>query len=185
MQLTTDRLILREFEERDWEAVHEYASDPEVVRYMNWGPNAEDETRNFIQRAIAKASQDPRTGYDFAAVLKEEDSLIGTCGIYLRGLPAREAEIGYCFNPRFWARGYATEAAKGLLAFLFGTLGLHRIFAMCDVENLASARVLEKLGMRREAHFREHLWVKGRWRDSFLYAVLDHEWERLKAEETS
>jgi len=76
---------------------------------------------------------------------------------------------------------YATEAARALLTFGFGQLRLHRIFATCDPANTASARVLEKIGMQREGLLREHEWVKGRWRDSFLYAILDHEWKKLKA----
>ena len=92
--------------------------------------------------------------------------------------PNRGAWIGYCFNRRYWGRGYATEAARAVVDFGFASLGLHRIFATCAPENTASARVLEKLGMRREGHMARHKWVRGRGRDSCLYAVLEDEWRR-------
>jgi len=87
-----------------------------------------------------------------------------------------EGNIGYELAPAYWGHGYATEAARGVLAFGFDRLGLHRIWAECVTENVASAHVLEKLGMRREGYFRDHAYFKGRWWDSLLNAVLDHEW---------
>lgn len=179
--LETERLLLREFEESDWEAVHEYGSDPEVVKYLSWGPNTEQETRDFVARQIGSQREEPRKRYGFAVVLKAQNQLIGSVELTVLSPGNREGWIGYCFTRRFWGKGYATEAARTIIAFGFKELGLHRIFATCDVENVASARVLEKIGMRRESHLREHKWARGRWRDSFLYAILDHEWRRLKA----
>jgi RimJ/RimL family protein N-acetyltransferase len=73
-----------------------------------------------------------------------------------------------------------TEAARAVLRFGFTELKLHRIFATCRPANIGSARVLEKLGMQREGHFRQHRWMKGAWHDSYLYAILDHEWRPTK-----
>jgi RimJ/RimL family protein N-acetyltransferase len=180
MEVTrTKRLILRDFEEADWEAVHSYGSDLEVVRYMDWGPNTEEDTQKFIQRAIASQKEQPRRIYTLAIVLKPKNKLIGGCGIYVSNPENREGWIGYCLNRNFWGQGYATETAKALLKFGFGQLNLHRIFATCDPANIASAHVLEKIGMQREGHFREHKWAKGKWRGSLLYAILDYEWKRL------
>jgi RimJ/RimL family protein N-acetyltransferase len=176
----TERLALRDLKESDWEAVHSYASDPEVVRYMDWGPNTKEDTENFIQRAIANQREQPRRNYTLAIVLKVEDTLIGGCGIHVSNPDNREGWLGYCLNRHFWRRGYATETARGLLEFGFTLLNLHRIFATCDPANIASARVLEKIGMQREGHLKQHKWAKGAWRDSFLYAILDHDWKRLK-----
>ena len=181
LTLPTERLVLREFTKGDWQAVHEYASDPEVVCYMDWGPNTEKETRDFIRRAMASYREKPRYGYQFAVILKEEDRLIGACGLHVSNPDHREAWIGYCFNRHYWGKGYATEAARRLVTFGFDELKLHRIFATCDPQNKGSVRVLEKAGMRREGRLREHKWVKGRWRDSFLYAILDHKWKTGKA----
>jgi RimJ/RimL family protein N-acetyltransferase len=178
--LRTERLMLRDFVETDLKAVYAYASDPEVVRYMDWGPNTEEDSKSFVQQAISGTREHPRKSYTLAIILKSENELIGGCGIYMTNLDNREGYIGYCLNRNFWARGYGTETAKALLNFGFETLDLHRIFATCDVENIASVHVLEKVGMRKEAHFQQHKWVKGKWRDSLLYAILDHEWKQPK-----
>ncbi len=179
LSLTTDRLWLREFKEQDWESVHRYACDPEVVKYMPWGPNTEEDTHIFIRRAIAYQQENPRKHFELAMALKEEDMLIGGCGIRVLNPDLGEGNIGYCLNRDFWGRGYATEAANALLRFGFETLNLHRIYATCDPENRASAHVLEKIGMNLEGRLRENLQIRGRWRDSLVYAILDHEWKKL------
>lgn len=89
----------------------------------------------------------------------------------------REGWLGFCLNRHFWGKGYGTETANALLRFGFQQLDLHRIYATCDPSNNASAHVLEKIGMQREGHLREHKWAKGRWRDSLLYAILESEWK--------
>lgn len=175
----TERLALRDFEEADWTSVHSYASDPQVVRYMDWGPNTDKESKNFVSRAIAFQKVQPRRNYTLAIVLKHKERLIGGCGIHVSGPDNREGWIGYCLHRDFWGKGYATETAKALLNFGFDQLDLHRIFATCDPANVKSERVLEKIGMKREGHLREHKWTKGEWRDSLLYAILEHEWRVL------
>jgi RimJ/RimL family protein N-acetyltransferase len=176
MILTLDRLILREFVTTDWRAVHEYASDPKVVQYVDWGPNEENDTRTFVQRAVGYQRDRQRRDYELAIVLKENDRLIGGCALRIPEPEHRQGSIGYALRPDMWSRGYATEAARGLVTFGFTQLKLHRIFATCDPDNVASARVMEKIGMRREAHLREHKWMKNRWRDSLVYGVLENEW---------
>ena len=91
LALTTVRLALREFTEGDWQAVHEYASDPEVVCYMDWEPNTEKETRDFIKRAMASCREKPRRNYQFAVVLKKEDRLIGACGLHVSNADHQKA----------------------------------------------------------------------------------------------
>lgn len=177
----TQRLLLRELTEEDQEGVHSYASDPEVVRYMDWGPNTEQETANFIQRSIASQQEHPRMNYTLAIVLKAEGRLIGSCGIHISSPENKEGWIGYCLNRHFWGRGYATETASALVGFGFAQLSLHRIFATCVPANTASAHVLEKTGLKSEGHLREHRWVKGAWRDSLLYATIDREWNASKS----
>lgn len=175
VMVETPRILLRELEEADWKSVLEYASDPDVVRYMDWGPNDKKETEMFIRRSIAARQERPRLKYNLAITLKVDRTLIGGCGINVSNVDDREGWIGYCLNRRFWNRGYATETAKALVGFGYGELNLHRIFATCDPENLASAHVLEKTGMLREGRLREHKWAKGRWRDSYLYAIVRSE----------
>ncbi|NWG10277.1 GNAT family N-acetyltransferase [Candidatus Bathyarchaeota archaeon] len=177
--IQTKRLILRDFVKADWKAVYNYASDPKVVCYMDWGPNTAEETKNFIQQAIAYQKEQPRRNYDLAVALKPKDVIVGGCSIHVSNPDNREGWIGYIFNHNFWGQGYATETAKTLLKFGFERLKLHQIFATCDPANIASAHVLEKIGMKCEGCLREHKWAKRKWRDSLLYAVLDYEWRRL------
>jgi RimJ/RimL family protein N-acetyltransferase len=168
MDLRLSRLRLREWREDDWREAHVYASDPEVVRYMDWGPNTEDETRDFIAGAMRARQASPRIQYNLAVVLAETDQVIGGCRLWIESAEHREASIGYSLARAHWGRGYATELARGLLRLGFETLGMHRIWAIVEPENGASARVLEKVGMLREGRLRDHRYAKGRWRDSVL-----------------
>jgi RimJ/RimL family protein N-acetyltransferase len=173
--IETERLFLRDLVASDWHAVHEYASDPEVVRFMEWGPNREDETIGFVERSISAQREKPRRNFDLAIVLKDTGKLIVACGIHVSNPESREGWLGYCLNPNFWGKGYATETALGLVNYGFEELNLHRLFATCNTENLASAHVLEKSGMKKEGHLREHKWSKGKWRDSYLYGILEQD----------
>jgi RimJ/RimL family protein N-acetyltransferase len=176
--LETQRLVLRELKFADVDAVQEYASNPEVVRLMDWGPNTVEETRRFIRRAIDKRRIKPRTDFTLAIVLRSEGKLIGGCGLCVSSSANREGWIGYCLNRGFWGKGYATEAAGALLRFGFEELKLHRVFATCVPLNVGSSNVMEKAGMTFEGNLREHRWIKGKWRDSLLYSILEHEWKK-------
>jgi RimJ/RimL family protein N-acetyltransferase len=176
IELVTDHLILREFRKNDWQNVHAYACDPEVVRYMPWGPNTEQETKDFIATTLAFQTEDPRRKFELAVTRASDGQIVGGCGIRIVNVSDRSADMGYVIRRDVWGSGYATEAARAIVAFGFGQLGLHRIWATCDSENAASARVLEKAGMSREAVMREDTWLRGKWRDSYLYAVLEQEW---------
>lgn len=174
----TERLILREYGEKDFARVHAYAQDPETVRFMTWGPNTPEATREFIALAVSQQSASPRLNFHLAAALREGGQIVGGCGIHIRQPEQRGAEIGYCFNRDFWGQGYATETMSGLLRFGFESLGLHRIFATCDPRNIGSERVMQKNGLRKEAHFVAARWQakSGEWCDSLLYAILESEW---------
>jgi len=178
VRVDTGRLTLQELKLSDLKAVHEYASDPEVVRFMYWGPNAVEETRDFIRRSMNKRKAKPRTDFTLAIVLKSQRRLIGSCELCISSPENREAWIGYCFNRMFWGKGYATETAEALIRFGFEKHGLHRIFATCVPKNKASARVMEKASMKYEGRLREHRWVKGKWRDSLVYSILEQEWNK-------
>ncbi len=174
--LTTDRLILREFREDDWRATLAYQSDPLYLRFYPWAHRTEEDVRAFLGTFLDQQAERPRHKFQFALVLKEDGRLIGSGGIRVRAPESRQADIGYELNPRCWGRGLATEAARALLHFGFEDLGMHRLFGECVADNIASARVMEAIGMRREAHLREQVWFKGRWWDSVIYAVLEEEW---------
>ncbi len=178
--IETERLILREFRRDDRERVHEYAVDPEVYHFMPWGPNSEDETSAFVERAIASRHRDPRLHFELAITLRETGRLIGGSGIRAADESFRAADMGYCLRRDAWGKGLATEAAAGLIGFGFEQLRVHRIWATCDTRNVRSARVLEKAGMELEGTMRDDTWLRGQWRSSRLYSVLEGEWSRGK-----
>jgi RimJ/RimL family protein N-acetyltransferase len=178
--LETQRLILRDFVESDWQAVHNYASNPEVVRYLPFGPNTEEDTKNFLQTEIKMRRKRPRQHFGFAVTLKSDKQVIGACRISITNPSKEEGSIGYCLAKEFWGQGYATETARKLLDFGFKQLSLHRIFAFCDPKNTRSMRVLVKIGMRQEGYLREYEWIKGKWQDSLLYAILDREMMQIQ-----
>jgi RimJ/RimL family protein N-acetyltransferase len=176
MRLDSERLILREFVDEDWRATQEYESDPEALRYQEMAPMSPEESREYIRRARADAWEVPRRTWDLAVVLQKERRLIGRAGLHATNLVSREATVWFIVVRELWGSGYATEAVMELLRFGFEDLKLHRIVADCDPRNLGSVRVLEKAGMRREAHFVESTFLKGEWCDSLVYAILDREW---------
>jgi RimJ/RimL family protein N-acetyltransferase len=181
VMLTTERLVLREFTLSDWSATNAYESDPEVVRYETFGPYSPEESRDYIRRMLRESRKSPREIYDLALVLRATDQLIGRCGLRISDPNAREGVLWYIVNRSYWGQGYATEAARAMLGYGFAELRLHRVWADADPANTASIRVLEKVGMRLEAHFRENAWIKGAWVDSLIFAILDREWAAVEA----
>lgn len=176
LTLATPRLVLRDFQLNDWKAVHEYASDERVVEFLEWGPNAPPDTIQFIEGSIARQRDHPRQIFEFAVVLRESETLIGACGIRVNPQDAEQAEVGYCYNRRYWAKGYAREACRAVVDFGFTELSLHRIYAMCDSRNAGSAKVLAGAGMRLEGESLQDKKIRGIWRDTLHFAILKEEW---------
>jgi RimJ/RimL family protein N-acetyltransferase len=177
MNLTTDRLVLREFVEDDWPAVLAYQSNPLYLRYYEWTERTPEGVREFVQMFLAQQQEVPRRKFQLAVTLKTTGELIGNCGIRMRSADAHEADIGYELDPRHWGQGYATEAARAIVTLGFTHFRLHRIWSWCIADNVGSAHVLEKLGMRQEGWLRENEFYKGRWWDTLMYAMLEHEWK--------
>lgn len=173
--IETDRLIIREFNEEDIKHIHMYASKLEVTKYLPFGPNSEMDTQLFLEKVINYKFQNPRCDYEFAVVLKKNNILIGGCGIHITNTNNKEGSIGYCYDDKFWGSGYASEAVNTIINFGFDKLKLHRIFGTCHPDNVGSAKVMEKVGMTKEGCLREHKLQKGKWRDSFIYSILDYE----------
>jgi len=174
LPIRTPRLLLRDFEPDDWRSVRTYNADPQFVRYLLWGPEDEQGAHAFVDRCLAWAQERPRWRYELAVVRLADGVLVGSCGLDLSS--PDEASLGYGIAPAYWGAGYATEAARALVSAAFQQLRLHRVTATCQPENIASAHVLEKLGMTREGRLRRHDWQRDHWRDSYLYAVLEDEW---------
>ncbi|WP_456274563.1 GNAT family N-acetyltransferase [Bacillus sp. AK031] len=169
-------IFFRELKESDWRGIHEYASKETVSRFQPWGPNTEEETIAFVQQALEDSNNNPRTRFMFAVICKEEGNLIGAGELNIRDFCNQAGEIGYILNPNSWGKGIGTEVAKLLIQYGFVNLDLHRIYATCAPDNIASYKVLEKAGMEREGIMRQHLKLKEGWRDSMLHAILRSEW---------
>ena len=178
--LRTDRLVLRDFGAGDFDAVHAYAVDPEVSRFMPWGPNSPDETRAFLARALAAQGDWPRLDFNLAIELRETATVIGSIGLHLYDAANRAVEVGYCIHRALWRRGIVSEAARAMIAAAFGPIGAHRVVATCDVRNVGSFGVMEAVGMRREGRFLSDRLIRGEWRDTYLYAVLEKEWRATR-----
>jgi RimJ/RimL family protein N-acetyltransferase len=141
---------------------------------MFYGPRTVGETHAYLDRMLASQREEPRRIWELGAVLTADDRLVGACDLTLES--AQEADLGFIFAKDVWGKGYATEAARTLVRAGFEQLGLTRIFATCDVANYASARVLEKAGLHREATLEQHKYAKGQWWTSFLYEIRREEW---------
>lgn len=182
MELLTARLRLREFREDDWPAVLAYQRDPRYLRFYEWEGRTAEAARAFVRLFLAQQQEEPRTKFQLAVTRREGGELIGNVGIRLPEPGSHEAEIGYELAPEQWGHGYATEAARAIVAFGFGELALHRISAECVADNVASARVLRKLGMTLEGYLRHKQWYKERWWDTLLFAILEDEWSDTSPE---
>lgn len=176
--IRTTRLVIRDWKYSDWKAVQEYAGDAEVCRSLMWGPNSSALTRAFMRVKVAEQRHHPRMSYELGIALRSTGELIGSVGMRIVKPRLATADLGYVLARKHWGHGYMTEAAEAMIRWGFTRLKLHRIFATCNQRNRRSARVLEKCGMRREAAFKQDNFVKGKWRDSYLYAILRSEFKR-------
>ena len=177
MELLTERLRLREFEADDWRAVLDYQRDPLYLRYYPWEDRSEADARAFVGMFLGWQTERPRRRFQLAIARRDDDSLIGNCGIRRKPDNEWEADIGYELSPQHWGQGYAMEAARAVVEFGFADLGLQRISSWCIADNIASARALERLGFRQESRLRRNEFFKGRWWDTLLYALLAEEWQ--------
>ena len=177
--IQTERLLLRPFEEGDLQALYAMQSDQEVVRYLYHDARSLDEVRTALARKIAAVSiAGEGDGMGAAAVLRDTGEVVADFSLWCVSEGHEQGELGFVVHPAYQRRGYATEAARPMLDFAFDTVGFHRVVGRTEARNVASARVLEKLGMRREAHFVENEWVKGEWQSELVYAILAEEWAR-------
>jgi ribosomal-protein-alanine N-acetyltransferase len=173
IEITGTRVRLREFTARDLDASMAVVGDPRVTWFLSFDTRSKSDHANRLADDVARAQGDPRPDY-YLVVANDADDLVGFVRI---GLGAhRSGELGYAIRHDDWGKGYATEAASLMLDFGFGALRLHRVQAACGPENHASQRLLAKLGFTPEGRIRDHVYTNGAWRDSLLYAILDHEW---------
>jgi RimJ/RimL family protein N-acetyltransferase len=176
--IRTERLRLRPYAPGDVDALYAYQRLPEVHRYLYTEARSRAEVEALVaERAGSAALTEAGQGLTLVADLAETGELVGDCVLFWRSVEHQQGEVGYVFNPAYRGRGYATEAVGALLRLGFEGMGMHRIAGHLDARNTPSARVLERAGLRREAHLVENEFVKGEWTDELIYAILRTEWE--------
>lgn len=175
--LKTERLLLRPLTEDDFADLFAFQSDPEVARYMLWETRTEATMREALAKKVREtALEHEGDALSLAVVVPPEDTVIGEVGLTWVSEQHGLAELGYVFHPGYHGRGYAVEAAREMLRLAFEEAGLRRVIAHCDARNTPSWRVMERLGMRREAHFVKNEVFKGELSDELAYAILAEEW---------
>jgi ribosomal-protein-alanine N-acetyltransferase len=174
-ELETDRLLLRKMRPDDAADLFEYACDPAVAKFTTWRAHESIEYSKLFLRAVMEeySKHEPSS---WGIEEKAERKLIGTCGFANWSPSDFRGEIGYALSRKYWGKGYMTEAVRAVIAFGFRTLQLNRIEARCEIKNIASARVIEKAGMKFEGILRQHAFYKGAFRDLKMYSILRKEW---------
>jgi len=177
--LAGQRVALRRFRLADVAPFVAYRSAAEVARFQSWdAPYPREEGERFVRQMMGEHPDTAGQWFQFAVELRATGQLVGDCAAIPHAADPRQCEIGFTIAGERQGHGYATEAARLLVGYLFGGRGKHRVTACCDPRNAPSIAVLERLGMRREGHLRQSTWAKGEWTDDLLYALLHHEWDR-------
>jgi RimJ/RimL family protein N-acetyltransferase len=178
--IRTERLVLRLYAPDDLDAHFDIQSRAEVARYLYWSPRDREQAAETLQQKINHRSIEADGDILSLAVVRAEGGpLIGDLMVRYASATHRQVEIGYIFHPDAHGQGFATEATRAIVDLAFRQLRAHRVYGQIDARNDASARVLERVGMRREAHLVQNEWVKGEWTDEAIYAVLAAEWAAL------
>jgi RimJ/RimL family protein N-acetyltransferase len=178
LPIETRRLLIRLYEDRDLDDIADYSSTSDfwLMRTLTWQASREGVKKFWESRRYL----DPSNTLDFLDVvieLKENNKVIGNIGVGLTNANEnKQGTIGWMLGSKFQGQGYASEAARALLTFGFDKLGLHRISARTSRDNIRSWLLMERIGMRREAHFKQSEFVNNEWQDEFIYAVLAEEW---------
>jgi aminoglycoside 6'-N-acetyltransferase len=177
LPIEVDELVLRRVGPDDRADLFEYHGDPKVSRFEFHDALTPDQLDEMVAEQTQVRLGDPGVTLILGAVLKSEAKVIGDCQLTITGVPDDgQGEIGFAFNPAYCGRGLATKAVRATLGFGFSRLKLHRIVAGTDVRNERSWRLMERVGMRREAHFLHTARVGGEWIDDYVYAMLETEW---------
>ncbi|UQZ37418.1 GNAT family N-acetyltransferase [Paenibacillus sp. PK3_47] len=176
-RITTDRLIIRTLEMKDKDAFFKYRAMPEVYKFQSWKPEEIGEVEKFISGNMAVV---PNTGGSWlqVAICSKDGQLLGDIGIHFMD-DGFQIEVGYTLSPEFQGKGYASEAVRAVIGYLFNGLGKHRITASVDPGNLKSIKLLENMGFRKEAHFIKSYRMNNEWFDDCVYAILNNEWKEL------
>ncbi|HLN72440.1 MAG: GNAT family N-acetyltransferase [Methylococcaceae bacterium] len=177
LQFETKRLLLRPIEKSDAEAVFHYRSDARVNRYQGWIPASISDVHYFINYKVSREMNLPGTWVQFVLIHKDQNQIIGDIGIHFLSADTFQVEMGCTLDQLYHGKGYASEALKQMIHYLFHVLDKRRIIASIDPGNESSIQLFERLGFRKEAHFRESIYQNGQWADDLVYAILKSEWK--------
>lgn len=170
--LYTDRLVLRRIERDDAQQIFMLRSDTEVMAYLDRDPmQSVEEGAELISRI--DTSFQSGDGISWAISLKDNATMIGYAGIWRIDKPHYRGEIGYTLSPAFWGKGIMSEALKAIVAFGFHSMNLHSMEANINPNNIASIKIVEKLGFVREAYFMENYYYNGKFLDSAIYSLVN------------
>ena len=174
MNITSERLYLREITWDDIQQIHELHSVPEVEEFNTIGiPENLDVTKKLMTPDIKNQKLKVRTRFCWCIFRREDNRFIGIAGMSNSADRFKIGEIYYKLHPEYWGNGYATEVARAQIQFGFQTLKLHRVEAGVATENYASIRVLEKAGMKNEGVRRKILPIRGKWKDNYHFATVE------------
>ncbi len=180
LPIATARLRLREFARTDFHAIYAYSSDPRVTKYLFFGPRDAPSTAEYLEDLLESQRELPRTRFELAVEEAATGRVIGACDLSV--IERNVVDLGYMLGVADWGKGYATEIALALADAAFYDLRAERVISTVDVNNKASMRVLEKIGMRWEAVFRKHRRAKNRWWDCHLFVLPRDVWELAKSQ---
>ncbi len=173
--LETQRLRLRPIRPTDKHALFKYRSDEQTNRFQGWLPKSVADVVDFIAKNPAHFNK-AETWFQLIIIEKASGEIIGDAGIHFMDVENKQCEIGCTLNKHYHAKGFATEALSAVVDYLFKTLHKHRIVASIDPENTSSLKLVERLGFRKEAHFKKSVRLRGKWVDDIVYALLRDEW---------
>lgn len=174
MQLKTKRLLLRPIHITDVDRFYAYRSDVLTNQYQGWIPKNKKEANDFIAKTASIINQSG-TWFQLVLMEKESNTLIGDVGIHF--IDYRQVELGCTLDKKHQGKGYATEALRKVIDYLFNDLKKHRITTSIDPANASSIQLVERLDFRKEAYFVESLYLNGQWCDDVVYALLKREWK--------
>jgi RimJ/RimL family protein N-acetyltransferase len=175
ISIITTRLSLQHLTLKNAPDLFAYRSEPGVYLYQSWQPKTIQDAEVFI-KSTADRPGIVNTWYQLGIFRKDNEELIGDLGIHFMSPEGRQIELGYTLKPEHQGRGYATEAVSSLIDYLFGKMDTHRISCSLDPRNMRSKLLVERLGFRQEAHFKQSVFQSKRWQDELIFSVLAHEW---------
>lgn len=185
IEIQTPRLTLREWSQEDVPLIYQLLSDPKVAGFNTIGiPTSVQVIQDLLQPTLNDQQQPTRKHYGWSMLLNTDKTFVGEIGLDLATARFKSAEIYYSVASAYWGKGYASEAARAVVQFVFEQLQLHRLEAGVATFNPGSIRVLEKIGMQREGLRRKILPIDGEWIDNYMYAMLDEDYQALAASDS-